>query len=202
MSELAIIFEQQSQQVHAQTLYQFIHDKQALNRALSELDITLDVTNEMIRYDLMSPIDRDRLISALTMRLRKIDNIFIDITLITTILQFSENLQSQLSRQAYDELLSADSQAVLAQAHSLTHTHLTRLRPKAYEKQVNKYIGLNDNLQPLAVYERGITLHNYYIPVIRVEQANETTELTPLQFDENDDDEHAEDGIPVIIYND
>lgn len=199
MSELAIIFEQQAQQVHAQTLYQFIHDKQALNRALSELDITLDVTNEMIRYDLMSPIDRDRLISALTMRLRKIDNIFIDITLITTILQFSESLQTQLARQAYDELLKIDSQAVLAQAHSLTHTHLTRLRPKAYEQQVNKYIGLNDNLQPLAVYERGITLHNYYIPVIRVEQANDETNLTPLQFD---DEEHAEDGIPVIIYND
>lgn len=198
MSELAIIFEQQQTQVHAQTIYQFIHDKQALNRALSELDITLDVANEIIRYDLMSPIDRDRLISALTMRFRKVENEFIDITLITTILQFSESLQTQLARQAYDELLKIDSQAVLAQAHSLTHTHLTRLRPKAYEKQVNKYIGLNDNLQPLAVYERGITLHNYYIPVIRVEQANESTQLTPLQFD----DERSEDGIPVIDYND
>jgi hypothetical protein len=199
MSELAIILEQQTQQVHAQTLYQFIHDKQALNRVLSELDITLDVTNEMIRYDLMSPIDRDRLISALTMRMRKVENEFLDITFISTILQFAESLQTQLAQQAYDELLKIDSQAVLAQAHSLTHTHLTRLRPKAYEQQVNKYIGLNDNLQPLAVYERGITLHNYYIPVIRVEQANETTELTPLQFD---DEERSEDGIPVIDYND
>ena len=199
MSELAIIFEQQTQQVHAQTLYQFIHDKQALNRALSELDVTLDVANEMIRYDLMSPIDRDRLISALTMRMRKVENEFLDITFISTILQFAESLQTQLAEKAYEELLNLDSQAVLAQAHSLTHTHLTRLRPKAYEQQVNKYIGLNDNLQPLAVYERGITLHNYYIPVIRVEQANETTELTPLQFDE---EENTEDGIPVIIYND
>lgn len=199
MSELAIIFEQQTQQVHAQTLYQFIHDKQALNRALSELDVTLDVANEMIRYDLMSPIDRDRLISALTMRMRKVENEFLDITFISTILQFAESLQTQLAEKAYEELLNLDSQAVLAQAHSLTHTHLTRLRPKAYEQQVNKYIGLNDNLQPLAVYERGITLHNYYIPVIRVEQANETTELTPLQFD---DEERSEDGIPVIIYND
>lgn len=199
MSELASILEQQTQQVHAQTLYQFIHDKQALNRALSELDVTLDVANEMIRYDLMSPIDRDRLISALTMRMRKVENEFLDITFISTILQFAESLQTQLAEKAYEELLNLDSQAVLAQAHSLTHTHLTRLRPKAYEQQVNKYIGLNDNLQPLAVYERGITLHNYYIPVIRVEQANETTELTPLQFDE---EENTEDGIPVIIYND
>ena len=199
MSELAIIFEQQTQQVHAQTLYQFIHDKQALNRALSELDVTLDIANETIRYDLMSPIDRDRLISALTMRMRKVENEFLDITFISTILQFAESLQTQLAEKAYEELINLDSQAVLAQAHSLTHTHLTRLRPKAYEQQVNKYIGLNDNLQPLAVYERGITLHNYYIPVIRVEQANETTELTPLQFDE---EENTEDGIPVIIYND
>ena len=199
MSELASILEQQTQQVHAQTLYQFIHDKQALNRALSELDVTLDVANEMIRYDLMSPIDRDRLISALTMRMRKVENEFLDITFISTILQFAESLQTQLAEKAYEELLNLDSQAVLAQAHSLTHTHLTRLRPKAYEQQVNKYIGLNDNLQPLAVYERGITLHNYYIPVIRVEQANETTELTPLQFDE---EEYSEDGIPVVDYND
>ena len=198
MSELAIIFEQQTQQVHAQTLYQFIHDKQALNRALSELDVTLDVANEMIRYDLMSPIDRDRLISALTMRMRKVENEFLDITFISTILQFAESLQTQLAEKAYEELLNLDSQAVLAQAHSLTHTHLTRLRPKAYEQQVNKYIGLNDNLQPLAVYERGITLHNYYIPVIRVEQANESTQLTPLELG----DEHSEDGIPVIDYND
>ena len=155
MSELAIIFEQQTQQVHAQTLYQFIHDKQALNRALSELDVTLDIANETIRYDLMSPIDRDRLISALTMRMRKVENEFLDITFISTILQFAESLQTQLAEKAYEELINLDSQAVLAQAHSLTHTHLTRLRPKAYEQQVNKYIGLNDNLQPLAVYERG-----------------------------------------------
>lgn len=199
MSELASILEQQQKQVHIQTIYQFINDKQALNRALSELDVTLDVTNDFISYNLMSPIDRDRLISALTMRMRKVENEFLDITFISTILQFSESLQTQLARQAHEELINLDSQAVLAQAHSLTHTHLTRLRPKAYEQQVNKYIGLNDNLQPLAVYERGITLHNYYIPVIRVEQANETTELTPLQFD---DEERSEDGIPVIDYND
>lgn len=199
MSELAPILEQQQKQVHIQTIYQFINDKQALNKALIELDITLDIANETIRYDLMSPIDRDRLISALTMRMRKVENEFLDITFISTILQFAESLQTQLSRKAYEELLQADSQAVLAQAHSLTHTHLTRLRPKAYEQQVNKYIGLNDNLQPLAVYERGITLHNYYIPVIRVEQANDETNLTPLQFD---DEEHSEDGIPVVDYND
>lgn len=199
MSELASILEQQQKQVHIQTIYQFINDKQALNKALIELDITLDIANETIRYDLMSPIDRDRLISALTMRMRKVENEFLDITFISTILQFAENIQMQLAKQAHDELLNLDSQAVLAQAHSLTHTHLTQLRPKAYEQQVNKYIGLNDNLQPLAVYERGITLHNYYIPVIRVEQANEMTELTPLQFD---DDERSEGGIPVIDYND
>lgn len=199
MSELATILEQQQKQVNIQTIYQFINDKQALNKALSELDVTLDIANETIRYDLMSPIDRDRLISALSMRMRKVENEFLDITFISTILQFAESLQTQLAEKAYEELLQADSQAVLAQAHSLTHTHLTRLRPKAYEQQVNKYIGLNDNLQPLAVYERGITLHSYYIPVIRVEQANETTELTPLQFD---DDERSEDGIPVIDYND
>ena len=199
MSELAIILEQQPKQVHAQTLYQFIHDKQALNRALSELDITLDVTNDFISYNLMSPIDRDRLISALTMRMRKVENEFLDITFISTILQFAESLQTQLAEKAYEELINLDSQAVLAQAHSLTHTHLTRLRPKAYEQQVNKYIGLNDNLQPLAVYEKGITLHNYYIPAIRVEQANESTQLTPLQFE---DEERSEDGIPVIDYND
>ena len=199
MSELASILEQQQKQVNIQAIYQFINDKQALNKALIKLDITLDVTNETIRYDLMSPIDRDRLISALTMRMRKVENEFLDITFISTILQFAESLQTQLAEKAYEELLNLDSQAVLAQAHSLTHTHLTRLRPKAYEQQVNKYIGLNDNLQPLAVYERGITLHNYYIPVIRVEQANETTDLTPLQFD---DEEHSEDGIPVVDYND
>ena len=199
MSELASILEQQQKQVHIQTIYQFINDKQALNKALSELDITLDIANETIRYDLMGPIDRDRLISALTMRMRKVENEFLDITFISTILQFAENIQTQLAKQAHDELLNLDSQAVLAQAHSLTHTHLTRLRPKAYEQQVNKYIGLNDNLQPLAVYERGITLHNYYIPVIRVEQANDETNLTPLQFD---DEERSEDGIPVIDYND
>ena len=199
MSELASILEQQQKQVHIQTIYQFIRDKQALNKALIELDITLDIANEMILYDLMSPIDRDRLISALTMRMRKVENEFLDITFISTILQFAESLQTQLAEKAYEELLQADSQAVLAQAHSLTHTHLTRLRPKAYEQQVNKYIGLNDNLQPLAVYERGITLHNYYIPVIRVEQANDETNLTPLQFD---DEERSEDGIPVIDYND
>ena len=199
MSELASILEQQQKQVHIQTIYQFINDKQALNHALSELDITLDVTNDFISYNLMSPIDRDRLISALTMRMRKVENEFLDITFISTILQFAENIQMQLAEKAYEELINLDSQAVLAQAHSLTHTHLTRLRPKAYEQQVNKYIGLNDNLQPLAVYERGITLHNYYIPVIRVEQANETTDLTPLQFD---DEEHSEDGIPVVDYND
>lgn len=199
MSELASILEQQQKQVHIQTIYQFINDKQALNHALSELDITLDIANETIRYDLMSPIDRDRLISALTMRMRKVENEFLDITFISTILQFAENIQMQLARQAHDELLKIDAQVVLAQAHSLTHTHLTRLRPKAYEQQVNKYIGLNDNLQPLAVYERGITLHNYYIPVIRVEQANDETNLTPLQFD---DEERAEDGIPVVDYND
>ena len=199
MSELASILEQQQKQVHIQTIYQFIHDKQALNRALRELDITLDVTNDFISYNLMSPIDRDRLISALTMRMRKVENEFLDITFISTILQFAESLQTQLAEQAYEELLNLDSQAGLAQAHSLTHTHLTRLRPKAYEQQVNKYIGLNDNLQPLAVYERGITLHNYYIPVIRVEQANDETNLTPLQFD---DEERSEDGIPVIDYND
>ena len=199
MSELASILEQQQKQVHIQTIYQFINDKQALNHALSELDITLDIANERIRYDLMSPIDRDRLISALTMRMRKVENEFLDITFISTILQFAESLQTQLAEKAYEELINLDSQAVLAQAHSLTHTHLTRLRPKAYEQQVNKYIGLNDNLQPLAVYERGITLHNYYIPVIRVEQANDETNLTPLQFD---DEERAEDGIPVIDYND
>lgn len=198
MSELATILEQQQKQVNIQTIYQFIRDKQALNKALIELDVTLDIANETIRYDLMSPIDRDRLISALTMRMRKVENEFLDITFISTILQFAENLQTQLAKQAHEELLNLDSQAVLAQAHSLTHTHLTRLRPKAYEQQVNKYIGLNDNLQPLAVYERGITLHNYYIPVIRVEQANESTQLTPLQFE----DEHSEDGIPVIDYND
>lgn len=198
MSELASILEQQQKQVNIQTIYQFIRDKQALNKALIELDITLDIANETIRYDLMSPIDRDRLISALTMRMRKVENEFLDITFISTILQFAENLQTQLAKQAHEELLNLDSQAVLAQAHSLTHTHLTRLRPKAYEQQVNKYIGLNDNLQPLAVYERGITLHNYYIPVIRVEQANESTQLTPLQFE----DERSEDGIPVIDYND
>ena len=199
MSELASILEQQQKQVNIQTIYQFINDKQALNKALIELDITLDIANETIRYDLMSPIDRDRLISALTMRMRKVENEFLDITFISTILQFAENIQMQLAEKAYEELLNLDSQAVLAQAHSLTHTHLTRLRPKAYEQQVNKYIGLNDNLQPLAVYERGITLHNYYIPVIRVEQANDETNLTPLQFD---DEEHSEDGIPVIDYND
>lgn len=199
MSELATVFEQQQKQVNIQTIYQFIRDKQALNKALIELDVTLDIANETIRYDLMSPIDRDRLISALSMSMRKVENEFLDITFISTILQFAENIQMQLAKQAHDELLNLDSQAVLAQAHSLTHTHLTRLRPKAYEQQVNKYIGLNDNLQPLAVYERGITLHNYYIPVIRVEQANETTELTPLQFD---DEERSEDGIPVIDYND
>lgn len=199
MSELASILEQQQKQVHIQTIYQFINDKQALNHALSELNITLDIANETIRYDLMSPIDRDRLISALTMRMRKVENEFLDITFISTILQFAENIQMQLARQAHDELLKIDAQVVLAQAHSLTHTHLTRLRPKAYEQQVNKYIGLNDNLQPLAVYERGITLHNYYIPVIRVEQANDETNLTPLQFD---DEERAEDGIPVVDYND
>lgn len=199
MSELASILEQQQKQVHIQTIYQFINDKQALNHALSELDITLDIANETIRYDLMSPIDRDRLISALTMRMRKVENEFLDITFISTILQFAESLQTQLAEKAYEELLNLDSQAVLAQAHSLTHTHLTRLRPKAYEQQVNKYIGLNDNLQPLAVYERGITLYNYYIPVIRVEQANDETNLTPLQFD---DEERAEGGIPVIDYND
>lgn len=199
MSELASILEQQQKQVHIQTIYQFINDKQALNHALSELNITLDIANERIRYDLMSPIDRDRLISALTMRMRKVENEFLDITFISTILQFAENIQMQLARQAHDELLKIDAQVVLAQAHSLTHTHLTRLRPKAYEQQVNKYIGLNDNLQPLAVYERGITLHNYYIPVIRVEQANETTALISLQFD---DEERAEDGIPVVDYND
>lgn len=199
MSELASILEQQQKQVHIQTIYQFINDKQALNHALSELDITLDIANETIRYDLMSPIDRDRLISALTMRMRKVENEFLDITFISTILQFAENIQMQLARQAHDELLKIDAQVVLAQAHSLTHTHLTRLRPKAYEQRVNKYIGLNDNLQPLAVYERGITLHNYYIPVIRVEQANDETNLTPLQFD---DEERAEDGIPVVDYND
>ena len=199
MSELASILEQQQKQVNIQTIYQFINDKQALNKALIELDITLDIANETIRYDLMSPIDRDRLISALTMRMRKVENEFLDITFISTILQFAKSLQMQLAQQAYDELLQADFQAVLAQAHSLTHTHLTRLRPKAYEQQVNKYIGLNDNLQPLAVYERGITLHNYYIPVIRVEQANDETNLTPLQFD---DEERSEDGIPVIDYND
>lgn len=198
MSELASILEQQQKQVNIQTIYQFINDKQALNHALIELDITLDVTNDFISYNLMSPIDRDRLISALTMRMRKVENEFLDITFISTILQFAESLQTQLAEKAYEELINLDSQAVLAQAHSLTHTHLTRLRPKAYEQQVNKYIGLNDNLQPLAVYERGITLHNYYIPVIRVEQANETTELTPLQFE----DERSEDGIPVIDYND
>ena len=200
MSELASILEQQQQQVHIQTIYQFIHDKQALNKALIELDVTLDVTNDFISYNLMSPIDRDRLISALTMRMRKVENEFLDITFISTILQFAESLQTQLAEKAYEELLNLDSQAVLAQAHSLTHTHLTRLRPKAYEQQVNKYIGLNDNLQPLAVYERGITLHNYYIPVIRVEQANDETNLTPLQFEE--EEEHSEDGIPVIDYND
>ena len=199
MSELASILEQQQKQVNIQTIYQFINDKQALNHALIELDITLDVTNDFISYNLMSPIDRDRLISALTMRMRKVENEFLDITFISTILQFAESLQTQLAEKAYEELINLDSQAVLAQAHSLTHTHLTRLRPKAYEQQVNKYIGLNDNLQPLAVYERGITLHNYYIPVIRVEQANETTDLTPLQFD---DEEHSEDGIPVVDYND
>ena len=199
MSELATILEQQQKQVNIQTIYQFINDKQALNHALSELDLQLDIANETIRYDLMSPIDRDRLISALTMRIRKVENEFLDITFISTILQFAESLQTQLAEKAYEELLQADSQAVLAQAHSLTHTHLTRLRPKAYEQQVNKYIGLNDNLQPLAVYERGITLHNYYIPVIRVEQANDETNLTPLQFD---DEERAEDGIPVVDYND
>lgn len=199
MSELASILEQQQQQVNIQTIYQFINDKQALNHALSELDLQLDIANETIRYDLMSPIDRDRLISALTMIMRKVENEFLDITFISTILQFAESLQTQLAEKAYEELLQTDSQAVLAQAHSLTHTHLTRLRPKAYEQQVNKYIGLNDNLQPLAVYERGITLHNYYIPVIRVEQANDETNLTPLQFD---DEERAEDGIPVIDYND
>lgn len=199
MSELASILEQQQKQVNIQTIYQFIRDKQALNKALIELDITLDIANETIRYDLMSPIDRDRLISALTMRMRKVENEFLDITFISTILQFAENLQTQLAEKAYEELLEADSQAVLAQAHSLAHTHLTRLRPKAYEQQVNKYIGLNDNLQPLAVYERGITLHNYYIPVIRVEQANDETNLTPLQFD---DEERSEDGIPVVDYND
>ena len=198
MSELASILEQQQKQVHIQTIYQFINDKQALNKALIELDITLDIANETIRYDLMSGIDRDRLISALTMRMRKVENEFLDITFISTILQFAENIQMQLAKQAHDELLNLDSQAVLAQAHSLTHTHLTRLRPKAYEQQVNKYIGLNDNLQPLAVYERGITLHNYYIPVIRVEQANESTQLTPLELG----DERSEDGIPVIDYND
>lgn len=199
MSELATVFEQQQKQVNIQTIYQFINDKQALNKALSELDVTLDIANETIRYDLMSPIDRDRLISALTMRMRKVENEFLDITFISTILQFAESLQTQLAEKAYEELINLDSQAVLAQAHSLTHTHLTRLRPKAYEQQVNKYIGLNDNLQPLAVYERGITLHNYYIPVIRVEQANESTELISLQFD---DEERSEDGIPVIDYND
>lgn len=199
MSELASILEQQQKQVNIQTIYQFINDKQALNKALIELDITLDIANETIRYDLMSPIDRDRLISALTMRMRKVENEFLDITFISTILQFAESLQMQLAEKAYEELINLDSQAVLAQAHSLTHTHLTRLRPKAYEQQVNKYIGLNDNLQPLAVYERGITLHNYYIPAIRVEQANDETNLTPLQFD---DEERSEDGIPVIDYND
>lgn len=199
MSELASILEQQQKQVNIQTIYQFINDKQALNHALSELDLQLDIANETIRYDLMSPIDRDRLISALTMRMRKVENEFLDITFISTILQFAESLQTQLAEKAYEELINLDSQAVLAQAHSLTHTHLTRLRPKAYEQQVNKYIGLNDNLQPLAVYERGITLHNYYIPVIRVEQANDETNLTPLQFD---DEERSEDGIPVIDYND
>ena len=200
MSELASILEQQQKQVNIQTIYQFIRDKQALNKALIELGVTLDIANETIRYDLMSPIYRDRLISALTMRMRKVENEFLDITFISTILQFAESLQMQLAEKAYEELINLDSQAVLAQAHSLTHTHLTRLRPKAYEQQVNKYIGLNDNLQPLAVYERGIALHNYYIPVIRVEQANdETTELTPLQFD---DEERSEDGIPVIDYND
>lgn len=199
MSELASILEQQQKQVNIQTIYQFINDKQALNHALSELDLQLDIANETIRYDLMSPIDRDRLISALTMRMRKVENEFLDITFISTILQFAESLQTQLAEKAYEELLNLDFQAILAQAHSLTHTHLTRLRPKAYEQQVNKYIGLNDNLQPLAVYERGITLHNYYIPVIRVEQANDETNLTPLQFD---DEERSEDGIPVIDYND
>lgn len=199
MSELASILEQQQKQVNIQTIYQFINDKQALNKALIELDITLDVTNDFISYNLMSPIDRDRLISALTMRMRKVENEFLDITFISTILQFAESLQTQLAEKAYEELINLDSQAVLAQAHSLTHTHLTQLRPKAYEQQVNKYIGLNDNLQPLAVYERGITLHNYYIPVIRVEQANDETNLTPLQFNE---EEHSEDGIPVVDYND
>lgn len=199
MSELATVFEQRQKQVNIQTIYQFINDKQALNKALIELDVTLDIANETIRYDLMSGIDRDRLISALTMSMRKVENEFLDITFISTILQFAESLQMQLAEKAYEELINLDSQSVLAQAHSLTHTHLTQLRPKAYEQQVNKYIGLNDNLQPLAVYERGITLHNYYIPVIRVEQANETTELTPLQFDE---EEHSEDGIPVVDYND